>query len=182
MFLRPGTRYRTQSEKDPHYQRRLRMRRRQIESSDERSRYLILINFLLIFLHQELYNEQLFHRSPSPDRRKFINTKSKIRTLNKSKVKMVTYDADLSMDNLNSTIIPLRTDKNGRIIIEENKCEYNDKIRLNTHINNVENIKESQNENSNIWCGQEILSKLSTLKNVCTLCYMLVICFNILVS
>lgn len=41
MFFRPGTRYRTQSEKDPHYQRRLRMRRRQIESSDERSRYLI---------------------------------------------------------------------------------------------------------------------------------------------
>lgn len=138
---RPGTRYRTQSEKDPHYQRRLRMRRRQIESSDERS------------------------RSPSPDRRKFINTKSKIQTLNKPKVKIVTYDADLSMDSLNSAIIPLRTDKNGRIIIEENKCEHNDKIRLNAHINDVENIKELQNENSNIWCGQEILSKLSTLKN-----------------
>lgn len=104
-----------------------------------------------------------------------MNTKSKIRTLNKSKI--VTYDADLSMDSLNSTIIPLRTDKNGRIIIEENKCEHNDKILLNAHINDVENIKESQNENSNIWCGQEILSKLSTLKNVCTLCYK---CFNII--
>ncbi|OAD56695.1 Reticulocyte-binding protein 2 like protein a, partial [Eufriesea mexicana] len=37
---RPGTRYRTQSEKDPHYQRRLRLRKRQVESSDERSRYI----------------------------------------------------------------------------------------------------------------------------------------------
>jgi len=36
--LSPGTRYRTQSEKDPHYQRRMRLRRRQIESSDEGSR------------------------------------------------------------------------------------------------------------------------------------------------
>ncbi|XP_011876566.1 PREDICTED: trichohyalin isoform X2 [Vollenhovia emeryi] len=37
---RPGTRYRTQSEKDPHYQRRLRLRRRPIESSDEGSRII----------------------------------------------------------------------------------------------------------------------------------------------
>ncbi|XP_032664253.1 mitogen-activated protein kinase kinase kinase kinase 4 isoform X3 [Odontomachus brunneus] len=36
--LSPGTRYRTQSEKDPHYQRRLRLRRRRVESSDEGSR------------------------------------------------------------------------------------------------------------------------------------------------
>lgn len=179
MFFRPGTRYRTQSEKDPHYQRRLRMRRRQIESSDERSRYLI--NFLIFYIKNFIMNNQFFHRSPSPDRRKFINAKSKIQTLNKPKVKIVTYDADLSMDSLNSAIIPLRTDKNGRIIIEENKCEHNDKIRLNAHINDVENIKELQNENFNIWCGQEILSKLSTLKNVFTLCYMLVICFNILI-
>lgn len=157
------------------------MRRRQIESSDERSRYLIDF-FLIFYIKNFIMNNQFFHRSPSPDRRKFINTKSKIRTLNKSKVKIATYDADLSMDSLNSTIIPLRTDKNGRIIIEENKCEHNDKIRLNTHINDVENIKELQNGNSNIWCGQEILSKLSTLKNVYTLCYMLVIYFNILVS
>lgn len=157
------------------------MRRRQIESSDERSRYLIDF-FLIFYIKNFIMNNQFFHRSPSPDRRKFINTKSKIRTLNKSKVKIATYDADLSMDSLNSTIIPLRTDKNGRIIIEENKCEHNDKIRLNTHINDVENIKELQNGNSNIWCGQEILSKLSTLKNVYTLYYMLVICFNILVS
>ncbi|XP_014476393.1 PREDICTED: putative uncharacterized protein DDB_G0271982 isoform X2 [Dinoponera quadriceps] len=35
---RPGTRYRTQSEKDPHYQRRLRLGRRRVESSDEGSR------------------------------------------------------------------------------------------------------------------------------------------------
>ncbi|XP_053989562.1 uncharacterized protein LOC128882029 isoform X2 [Hylaeus volcanicus] len=120
---RPGTRYRTQSEKDPHYQRRMRMRRRQVESSDERS------------------------RSPSPDRRKLVNMKTKIRT-NRRKVKGDSYDADLSMDSLNS-IVPLRTDKNGRIHVQDNKCERNDK----------------ENENSNVWCGQEILSKLSSLKN-----------------
>lgn len=40
VLSRPGTRYRTQSEKDPHYQRRLRMRRRRIESSDDRSRFI----------------------------------------------------------------------------------------------------------------------------------------------
>ncbi|XP_029032751.1 myb-like protein X [Osmia bicornis bicornis] len=125
---RPGTRYRTQSEKDPHYQRRLRMRRRLVESSDERS------------------------RSPSPDGRKLIDIKSKLRMINKPKTKIDSYDADLSMDSLNS-IIPLRTDKNGRITIEENRCRRNDKAR------------SDNNDNPNIWCGQDILSKLSTLKN-----------------
>lgn len=37
-ILSPGTRYRTQSEKDPHYQRRMRLRRNRVESSDEGSR------------------------------------------------------------------------------------------------------------------------------------------------
>ncbi|XP_076390526.1 uncharacterized protein LOC100876353 isoform X1 [Megachile rotundata] len=138
---RPGTRYRTQSEKDPHYQRRLRMRRRQVESSDERS------------------------RSPSPDRRKLINVKSKLRMINKPKTKVDSYDADLSMDSLNS-IIPLRTDKNGRITIEESRCDRSDKIRTdNNRVHGIDNIRESENDNSNIWCGQEILSKLSSLKN-----------------
>ncbi|XP_026666640.1 histone-lysine N-methyltransferase, H3 lysine-79 specific isoform X2 [Ceratina calcarata] len=138
---RPGTRYRTQSEKDPHYQRRLRMRRRQIESSDERS------------------------RSPSPDRRKFINVKSKIRTLNRPKAKVDNYDADLSMDSLNS-VIPLRIDKNGRLTIEENKYDENDKATLgNDHIDESSNVSDSQNKNYDVWCGNEILSKLSTLKN-----------------
>nr|XP_031837121.1 myb-like protein X [Nomia melanderi] len=138
---RPGTRYRTQSEKDPHYQRRLRMRRRQVESSDERS------------------------RSPSPDRRKLINVKSKIRSINRQKAKIDSYDADLSMDSLNS-IIPLRTDKNGRITIEDNRCERNDKARTtNDRVNETDNVGQSEHENSNVWCGQEILSKLNTLKN-----------------
>ncbi|KAK1129821.1 hypothetical protein K0M31_019530 [Melipona bicolor] len=108
-------------------------------------------------------------RSPSPDRRKFLNIKSKIRALNRPKLKIDNYDdADLSMDSLNS-IIPLRTDKNGRITIEEARCEQSDKARLGNARtnNNADDIKKSQNENSNIWCGQEILSKLSTLKNVC---------------
>ncbi|CAL7946778.1 unnamed protein product [Xylocopa violacea] len=138
---RPGTRYRTQSEKDPHYQRRLRMRRRQIESSDERS------------------------RSPSPDRRKMINVKSKIRALSRPKTKADNYDADLSMDNLNC-IVPLRIDKNGRLTIEDNKWQQNDKTTSsNDHISEASNINESRNENKNVWCGQEILSKLTTLKN-----------------
>ncbi|KZC12754.1 hypothetical protein WN55_04275 [Dufourea novaeangliae] len=142
---RPGTRYRTQSEKDPHYQRRLRMRRRQVESSDERS------------------------RSPSPDRRKLINVKSKIRTTNRRKVKVDSYDADLSMDSLNS-IIPLRIDKNGRIAIEDNRLEQMDKARsMNGRVDDADNVRQSENENSNVWCGQEILSKLSTLKNVCVM-------------
>lgn len=94
-----------------------------------------------------------------------MNIKSKIRTLNRSKLKVDNYDADLSMDSLNS-IVPLRTDKNGRITIEENRSEQSDKARLNNvHINNTDN-KGSRNDDSNIWCGQEILSKLSTLKNV----------------
>ncbi|XP_076755545.1 uncharacterized protein LOC143426191 [Xylocopa sonorina] len=138
---RPGTRYRTQSEKDPHYQRRLRMRRRQIESSDERS------------------------RSPSPDRRKIINIKSKIRALNRPKTKIDNYEPNLSMDSLNC-IVPLQIDKNGRLTIEDNKCEQNDKTILsNDHISEASNINESRNKNKNVWCGQEILSTLSTLKN-----------------
>ncbi|KAF7992063.1 hypothetical protein HCN44_001388 [Aphidius gifuensis] len=105
---RPGTRYRTQSEKDPHYQRRLRMRRRRIESSDDRS------------------------RSPSSERRKINNIKLKIRNLTRRNIKNNHSDADLSMDSLNS-IVPLRIDENGRInvhnnelIIEKNKI--NDKV------------------------------------------------------
>ncbi|XP_076175314.1 uncharacterized protein LOC143150737 [Ptiloglossa arizonensis] len=138
---RPGTRYRTQSEKDPHYQRRLRMRRRQIESSDEIS------------------------RSPSPDRRKLINVKSKIRIVNRRKIKVDNYDADLSMDSLNS-VTALRIDKNGKINIEDNKCERNDKsLSENDRVYEADNIRQSKNENSNVWCGQEILSKLSTLQN-----------------
>ncbi|XP_076679886.1 uncharacterized protein LOC143375050 isoform X2 [Andrena cerasifolii] len=137
---RPGTRYRTQSEKDPHYQRRLRMRRRQVESSDERS------------------------RSPSPDRRKLISIKPKLRTANRRKVKVDSYDADLSMDSLNS-IVQLRTDKNGRINIEDNKCERDRARSDNDHVYEADNVRQSGNENSNVWCGREILSKLSTLKN-----------------
>ncbi|XP_036147578.1 histone-lysine N-methyltransferase, H3 lysine-79 specific [Monomorium pharaonis] len=129
---RPGTRYRTQSEKDPHYQRRLRLRRRQMESSDEGS------------------------RSPSPDRRKSNNGKSKRNTI-KRKAKSENYDADLSMDSLNS-IVSLRIDKDGKINIEE--CA--EKLRSR---NNANHAKRVDANNSNIWCGHEILSKLLTLKS-----------------
>ncbi|KAH0953100.1 hypothetical protein HN011_003730 [Eciton burchellii] len=133
---RPGTRYRTQSEKDPHYQRRLRLRRRQVESSDEGS------------------------RSPSPDRRKSNNGKLKNRSTNRRKAKLENYDADLSMDSLNS-IIPLRIDKNGKINIEERA----ERILLNNACDDMNHAKRLDNDNSNVWCGQEILSKLSSLKS-----------------
>ncbi|KYN43034.1 hypothetical protein ALC56_02514, partial [Trachymyrmex septentrionalis] len=132
---RPGTRYRTQSEKDPHYQRRLRLRRRQIESSDEGS------------------------RSPSPDRRKSNNGKSKSRSTIRRKAKPENYDADLSMDSLNS-VVPLRIDKNGKINIE-NHAEKSQSG------NNMSHTKKTDEDSSNIWCGQEILSKLSSLRSVC---------------
>ncbi|XP_011069133.1 PREDICTED: histone-lysine N-methyltransferase, H3 lysine-79 specific isoform X1 [Acromyrmex echinatior] len=130
---RPGTRYRTQSEKDPHYQRRLRLRRRQIESSDEGS------------------------RSPSPDRRKSNNGKSKSRSTIRRKAKPENYDADLSMDSLNS-VVPLRIDKNGKINIEN----HAEKSRSG---NDMSHTKKTDEDSSNIWCGQEILSKLSSLRS-----------------
>ncbi|XP_011346265.1 histone-lysine N-methyltransferase, H3 lysine-79 specific isoform X2 [Ooceraea biroi] len=133
---RPGTRYRTQSEKDPHYQRRLRLRRRQVESSDEGS------------------------RSPSPDRRKSNNGKSKNRNTNRRKAKLENYDADLSMDSLNS-IVPLRIDKNGKINIEERA----EKVLLKNACNDTIHAERLDNDNSNVWCGQEILSKLSSLRS-----------------
>ncbi|XP_020290220.1 trichohyalin [Pseudomyrmex gracilis] len=133
---RPGTRYRTQSEKDPHYQRRLRLRRRQVESSDEGS------------------------RSPSPDRRKSNNGKSKNRNAIRRKVKLENYDADLSMDSLNS-VVPLRIDKNGKINIEDRS----DKIPSNTCNDKTSHAKRSETDTSNVWCGQEILSQLSSLKS-----------------
>ncbi|XP_018050125.1 PREDICTED: histone-lysine N-methyltransferase, H3 lysine-79 specific [Atta colombica] len=130
---RPGTRYRTQSEKDPHYQRRLRLRRRQIESSDEGS------------------------RSPSPDRRKSNNGKSKSRSTIRRKAKPENYDADLSMDSLNS-VVPLRIDKDGKINIEN----HADKLRSG---NDMSHTKKTDEDSSNIWCGQKILSKLSSLRS-----------------
>ncbi|KYQ59668.1 hypothetical protein ALC60_01334, partial [Trachymyrmex zeteki] len=133
--LSPGTRYRTQSEKDPHYQRRLRLRRRQIESSDERS------------------------RSPSPDRRKSNNGKSKSRNTIRRKAKPENYDADLSMDSLNS-VVPLRIDKDGKINIEN----HAEKLRSG---NDMSHTKKTDEDSSNVWCGQEILSKLSSLRSVC---------------
>ncbi|XP_029676845.1 myb-like protein X isoform X1 [Formica exsecta] len=134
---RPGTRYRTQSEKDPHYQRKLRLRRRQVESSDEGS------------------------RSPSPDRRKSNNGKSKNRNIIRRKAKLENYDADLSMDSLNS-IVPLRIDKNGKINIED-RAEK--KMRSDNASCNTNRAERSDNDNSNVWCGQEILSKLSSLRS-----------------
>lgn len=77
---------------------------------------------------------------------------------------MDSYDADLSMDSLNS-IIPLRFDEHGRINIED---------RRNEHEINKYNVSSSYEPNfkdvdSKMWCGQEILSHLSSLRNVCVM-------------
>ncbi|XP_066599046.1 putative uncharacterized protein DDB_G0271982 isoform X3 [Prorops nasuta] len=135
---RPGTRYRTQSEKDPHYQRRLRLRRRQIDSSDEGS------------------------RSPSPDRSKLTNGKSKIRGTIRRKVKPENYDADLSMDSMNS-VVPLRVDKNGRINLDVGRIGRRNKLRDRIAQNQESDCTE--NAITDVWCGQEILQKLSSLRN-----------------
>lgn len=61
------------------------------------------------------------------------------------------------MDSLNS-VVPLRIDKDGKINIEERA----EKLRL---INDMSHAKRLDDSSSNIWCGQEILSKLSSLKS-----------------
>ncbi|XP_023289120.1 myb-like protein X [Orussus abietinus] len=137
---RPGTRYRTQSEKDPHYQRRLRLRRRQVETSDEGS------------------------RSPSLDRRKPITAKPKTRGTARRKLKIDSYDGDLSMDSLTS-IVPLRIDKNGRVTVEPLKINPRDKSR-GREANEKDRITiEEINEHSDSWCGRDILSQLASLRN-----------------
>ncbi|XP_011308351.1 protein split ends [Fopius arisanus] len=129
---RPGTRYRTQSEKDPHYQRRLRLRRRRVESSDERS------------------------RSPSPSRRKSTNVKSKIRNSSRRKVKLEHYDADLSMDSLNS-VVPLRIDEHGRINIQ---VIDNKEVASNCRVEKMESPRKLD-----MGCGEQIISQLTAMRN-----------------
>lgn len=80
------------------------------------------------------------------------------------KLKVDSYDADLSMDSLNS-VVPLRIDRNGKINIEINPNNRNHKRLLDTnHMNEIEGKPE--NKQSNIWCGREILEKLNSLRNV----------------
>jgi len=110
--------------------------------------------------HSKMRLISMANRSPSPDRRKSNNGKSKNRNTTRRKAKLENYDADLSMDSLNS-VVPLRIDKNGKINIEERT----EKVRPNNACNNANRIKQSDNDN--VWCGQEILSKLSSLKSVC---------------
>lgn len=100
------------------------------------------------------------NRSPSPDRRKSNNGKSKNRNTVRHKAKLENYDADLSMDSLNS-VVPLRIDKNGKINIEERV----EKVRPSNARDDASRTK--QLDNDDVWCGQEILSKLSSLKSVC---------------
>lgn len=123
---------------------------------------IVIIMYLLKLYHSKMRLILIAIRSPSPDRRKSNNGKSKNRSTIRRKAKFENYDADLSMDSLNS-VVPLRIDKNGRINIEERA----EKIRLSNACNDASRTKQSDNDNSNVWCGQEILSKLSSLKSVC---------------
>lgn len=118
---------------------------------------------ITLFLLKLFYNiTNLYHRSPSPDRRKSNNGKLKSRNTIRRKAKHENYDADLSMDSLNS-VVPLRIDKNGKINIE-NRSE---KVSSNTYNDKAGHAKRSETDTSNVWCGQEILSKLSSLRSVC---------------
>lgn len=77
---------------------------------------------------------------------------------------MDSYDADLSMDSLNSTI-PLRFDENGRINIVEHRNEHGNINKYSQSSNYQSNILKDNVDSQN-WCGQEILSHLSSLRNV----------------
>lgn len=103
----------------------------------------------------------IVRRSPSSDRRKSNNGKSKNRNAIRRKAKLENYDADLSMDSLNS-VVPLRIDKNGKINIEDRS----EKVPSNTCNDKTGHAKQTETDTSNVWCGQEILSQLSSLKSV----------------
>lgn len=83
-------------------------------------------------------------------------------------MKLDSYDADLSMDSLNS-IVPLRVDKNGRISIENNKNERKNHLPRSSEISIDElslPVKEDGDKLDTNWCGREILSQLTNLRNV----------------
>lgn len=83
-----------------------------------------------------------FRRSPSPSRRKHGITKAKSRSSARRKTKLDNYDADLSMEDSLNSLVPLHTDKNGMINIDRRDSAGDD------------------------WSGDDILSHLSSLRNV----------------
>lgn len=88
------------------------------------------------------------------------NLKSKIRNSIQRKSKRDNYDADLSMDSLNS-VVPLRVNEHGRIIVQMNKSDNS------LHIKDDDKRIETNNKNKlNLWCEQDILTQLASLKNV----------------
>uniref|UniRef100_A0ABD2WMR9 CCDC66 domain-containing protein n=1 Tax=Trichogramma kaykai TaxID=54128 RepID=A0ABD2WMR9_9HYME len=177
---RPGTRYRTQSEKDPHYQRRMRLmtrRSRRIETSDEGC------------------SSDFYRRSPSPvvasrrpareqrrqqqhsggvanndtivkaklSRNSVIARRSGDEPRSDVRRNAADYndnendnvDDDYSMDSLTS-LVPLQTDKNGRINIQR--------------LDDVDSSSYDNNTNDrNVWCGaaggSDLLSHLTSLRN-----------------
>lgn len=76
---------------------------------------------------------------------------------------MDSYDADLSMDSLNS-VVPLRIHQSAKINVENNTSDRNHKCSIDTdHMNVIK--RKPENKQSNIWCGREILEKLNSLRN-----------------
>lgn len=101
-----------------------------------------------------------------------INIKSKLRNLTRRKIKHENYDADLSMDSLNS-VIPLKIDEHGRINIHQIENNNNNNIKLNEIANNdvsilmeKKEIKNQINDKVDLWCEHDIISQLLSLRNV----------------
>lgn len=92
--------------------------------------------------------------------------KAKIRNALHRKSKLDSYDADTSMDSLNS-VVPLRIDEHGRINVRMNGNIINNRhTNDNSSNSNDESLMTESRENINSWDGQNIISQLVTLKNV----------------
>lgn len=95
--------------------------------------------------------------------------KSKIRNAIQRKSKADNYDADLSMDSLNSAV-PLRVNEHGRIIVQMNKSNNNLRVKDDFKTDDEDKRVDSNTKNKlNLWCEHEILSELASLKNVRTM-------------
>ena len=99
----------------------------------------------------------MINRSPSPNRRKSCIQKT--RNSRRRKVKVDCYDADLSMDSLNS-VVPLRVDEHGRINVLPEDNKHRSKAQRK------EENKMRNDEKLDVWCGQQILTQLASLRNV----------------
>ncbi|XP_014228614.1 probable inactive serine/threonine-protein kinase bub1 [Trichogramma pretiosum] len=191
---RPGTRYRTQSEKDPHYQRRMRLmtrhhRSRRTETSDEgcssdfyrRSPSPVVASSRRPLRKQQqqqqpqqqhssgvgnnntivkakLSRNSVLARRSGDNKRRSDDVRRNVADYNNDN-ENDNVDDDYSMDSLTS-LVPLQTDKNGRINIQR--------------LDDVDSSSYNNNTNDrNVWCGgsggggggSDLLSHLTSLRN-----------------